>query len=36
MDHYEGVPTEAELKGDDIGVWIDPFRKFREEKEARK
>ena len=34
MDHYEGVPTEAELKGDDIGIWIDPFSKYRNEEGA--
>jgi hypothetical protein len=32
LDHYGHVPTEAELKGDDVGVWIDPLRKYREEK----
>ena len=26
MDHYDGVPTKAQLKGDDIGIWIEPKR----------
>jgi len=34
LDYYGHVPTEDDLKGDDIGVWIDPLRKYREEKAA--
>lgn len=32
-DH--GVPTPDEIRGDDVGVWIDPFRNHRERETQR-